>query len=110
MTDKEYTYNQIQKEYQHYLTYRDKIIKRGLVVLFTLPLFFMIMMFFLANKILFLGLWIISFIIIAFLLSFVDYKGYYYRKLLNLDNKNSLKENNSSKNEHSKESENEKYL
>lgn len=91
MTEKEFTYYQIKAEYDKYLTYRDKIIKWGLIILITLPFTFMILMFFLANKIVFLGLWIITFISIAIVLTYVDYKGYYYRKLLNIREANDHK-------------------
>lgn len=91
MKQAEFTYNQIKKEYENYLTYRDKFIKWGLVALCTLPFLFMFLMFFLNNKVLFLGLWVISFILIAFFLTFIDYKGYYYKKLLNIRNEEDKK-------------------
>ena len=84
--NKDFTYTQILAEYMYYLSYRDKFIKWGLITLCTLPFIFMVLMFFLASKVLFLALWVISFILIAVALAYVDYKGYYYRHLLHLEN------------------------
>lgn len=81
----EHTYRLINKEYQAYLAYRNRMIKWGLISLLTLPFIFMIMMFFLPSKIVFLCLWIISFILIAIFLAYVEYKGYYYQKLMGIN-------------------------
>lgn len=78
----EHTYKLINREYQIYLAYRTRIIRWGLMALFTLPFLFMILMFFLKSKVVFLCLWIISFIIIAVVLAYVEYKGFYYQKLI----------------------------
>lgn len=85
MSKEEFTYNKIKEEYENYLLYRNKVIKWGLVILCTLPFIFMSLMFFLPNKVLFLCLWIFSFIILAFILTYIDYKGYYYKNLLGLN-------------------------
>lgn len=71
----------VKAEYEKYISYRDKIIKSGLVALLTLPFVFMFLMFFMPSKIVFLCLWIISFIAIAIMLTYVEYKGYYYKRL-----------------------------
>ena len=83
--NRDFTYLQILKEYEQYLSYRDTALKWGLIGLLVLPFTFMILLFFMPSRVVFLALWIITFICIAIFLSYVDYKGYYYRKLLNID-------------------------
>ena len=71
----------IKAEYEKYISYRDKVIKAGLIALLTLPFIFMFLMFFMSSKVVFLCLWIISFIAIAVILTYVESKGYYYKRL-----------------------------
>lgn len=75
----------LKSEYAAYLSYRDRVIRLGLIALLTLPFLFMLLMFFMPSKIVFLCLWIISFIAIAVILTYVEYKGYYYKRLFGYD-------------------------
>ena len=83
--DRDFTYSQILREYEHYLSYRDKALHWGLIGLLAVPFTFMVLLFFMPSRVVFLALWIVTFIGIAIFLSYTDYKGYYYRKLLNID-------------------------
>ena len=83
--NRDFTYYQIMKEYEHYLSYRDKALHWGLIGLLAVPFTFMVLLFFMPSRVVFLALWIITFICIAIFLSYTDYKGFYYRKLLNID-------------------------
>ncbi|GEM_PF-1224288 len=79
------TFKKLQEQYGEFSQKRPRYIKYGLMSIFILPLVFLVLMFSLESKLVFLTLWIISIIACAAFLVIVEYKDYWYRKLLGLD-------------------------
>ena len=82
---KERVYRLILAEYQAYTQRRPTYIKAGLASILIIPMIFLVLMFSLESKIIFLVLWIISLIAIAAFLIYEEFKNYRYRNLLGLD-------------------------
>ena len=79
------TFKKLQEQYGEFSRKRPRYIKYGLLSIFIIPIVFLVLMFSLESKLVFLTLWIISIIAFAVFLIVVEYKDYWYRKLLGLD-------------------------
>lgn len=82
---KDRLYQLIVDEYSEYCSRRPIYIKAGLYSMVIIPLIFLVLMFSLDSKIIFLVLWIISLIAIAAFLIYQEFVNYRYRNLLSLD-------------------------
>lgn len=78
-------YHLIMDEYDEYCRRRPIYIKAGLYSIVIIPLIFLVLMFSLDSKIIFLVLWIISLLSIAAFLIYEEFVNYRYRNLLSLD-------------------------
>lgn len=85
ITRERQTFKKLQEQYGEFSRKRLRYIKYGLMSIFILPIVFLVLMFSLESKLVFLTLWIISIIACAAFLIIVEYKDYWYRKLLGLD-------------------------
>lgn len=66
--------------YKRFLELYPKLIRSGFIAIFTIPILFMILMFSVESKLIFLVLWIISIIAIAGYLITVEYIYYHYKE------------------------------
>lgn len=80
------TFKKLQEQYGEFSRKRPQYIKYGLLSIFIIPIVFLVLMFSLESKLIFLVLWIISLIACAVFLIVVEYKDYWYRQLLGLNN------------------------
>lgn len=79
------TFHQLTENYREFSRKRPQYIKYGLLSIFILPLVFLVLMFSLESKLIFLTLWIVSIIACSAFLIVVEYKDYWYRQLLGID-------------------------
>lgn len=79
------TFHQLMENYREFSRKRPQYIKYGLLSIFILPLVFLVLMFSLESKLIFLTLWIVSIIACSAFLIVVEYKDYWYRQLLGID-------------------------
>ncbi|MDD3403467.1 MAG: hypothetical protein PHQ72_08945 [Hespellia sp.] len=66
---------------QHFLEIYPKLVKAGFILIFAVPILFMILMFTVNQKLIFLVLWIVSILAIAGYLIGIEYFYFYYSKL-----------------------------
>lgn len=83
------TFSKLQEQYEEFSRKRPIYIKYGLLSIFIIPIVFLVLMFSLESKLIFLVLWIVSIIACAVFLIVVEYKDYWYRQLLGLNDKES---------------------
>lgn len=80
-----WTFARLKEQYGEFSQKRPRYIKYGILSIFILPVVFLVLMFSLESKLIFLALWIVSIIACAVFLIVVEYKDYWYRQLLGLD-------------------------
>lgn len=78
-------YDQFLKEYENYQAAYKKYIRGGLLAIVATAIIFMLLMFSMESKVVFLVLWIISILLSAAFLIYIEYKGYQYRRLLGIE-------------------------
>lgn len=66
---------------RHFLEIYPKLVKTGFILIFTVPILFMVLMFTVNEKLIFLVLWIISILAIAAYLIGIEYFYFYYTNL-----------------------------
>lgn len=83
------TFTKLQEQFEEFSRKRPIYIKYGLLSIFVIPIVFLVLMFSLESKLIFLVLWIVSIIACAVFLIVVEYKDYWYRQLLGLNEEES---------------------
>lgn len=74
-------YKLLLEKSQAFLKIYPKLIKTGFILIFTVPILFMILMFTVNEKLIFLVLWIVSILAIAAYLIGIEYFYFYYKNL-----------------------------
>ena len=91
-TQQDYEHNaylRLLREYNNFLKKRDRCRKVGLLVIVLVAVLFLVLMFSLESKIVFLTLWIISIFASVFTIVHIDYRCYKYAIILGIhDNGN----------------------
>lgn len=77
-------YIKLLKSYANFRKSYNKLIKGGFLAILILPIIFLLLMFSLDTKILFLVLWIISIIACATFIIVIEYTDYHYKKILDI--------------------------
>lgn len=77
-------YLKLLKSYANFRKSYTNLIKGGFLAILILPIIFLLLMFSLDTKILFLILWIISIIVCATFIIVIEYTDYHYKKMLNI--------------------------
>ncbi len=88
--DEKSVYIKLLNSYKNFRESYPKLIKSGFLAIIIIPIIFLLLMFSLDTKIVFLILWIVSIIICAIFIIIIEYTDYHYREILNIpSNKNS---------------------
>lgn len=82
--DEKSVYIKLLKSYANFRKNYPKLIKGGFLAIVILPIVFLLLMFSLEAKIVFLILWIVSIIICAVFIIVIEYTDYHYREILNI--------------------------
>ena len=78
-------YLRLMREYHNFVKKREKCRKVGIFVIISLAILFLILMFSVDSKVLFLSLWVISIFISVFIIIRIDYRCYKYATILGID-------------------------
>lgn len=73
-------YEKLKIQYDEFEEAYPKRVKGGLLAIVIIPIFFMILMFSMESKLLFLSLWIVSILAIAGYLIYLEYVHYKYKE------------------------------
>ncbi len=87
-TQQDYEHNaylRLLHEYDNFVKKRQKCRKVGIFVIVLLAALFLILMFSVDSKVLFLSLWVISIFISVFIIIRIDYRCYKYATILGID-------------------------
>ena len=87
-TQQDYEHNaylRLRHEYNNFVKKREKCRKVGIFVIVLLAALFLILMFNVDSKVLFLSLWVISIFISVFIIIRIDYRCYKYATILGID-------------------------
>lgn len=87
-TQQEYEHNaylRLLHEYNNFIKKREKCRSVGIFVIIALAVLFLILMFSVDSKVVFLTLWVISIFISVFVIIRIDYRCYKYATILGID-------------------------
>ena len=87
-TQQDYEHNaylRLLHEYNNFVKKREKCRKVGIFVIISLAVLFLILMFSVDSKVVFLTLWVISIFISVFVIIRIDYRCYKYATILGID-------------------------
>ena len=90
-TQQDYEHNaylRLLHEYNNFVKKREKCRRVGIFVIISLAILFLILMFSVDSKVLFLSLWVISIFISVFIIIRIDYRCYKYATILGIDDNN----------------------
>lgn len=77
-------YINLLKSYANFRKSYNNLIKGGFAAIIVLPFIFLLLMFSLETKIIFLVLWIVSIIVCAVFIIVIEYTDYHYKKILSI--------------------------
>lgn len=80
-------YIKLLKSYANFRKSYNNLIKGGFLAIVIIPIVFLLLMFSLDAKIVFLVLWIVSIIVCAVFIIVIEYTDYHYKKMLDIPNK-----------------------
>ncbi len=80
-------YIKLLKSYASFRKSYNNLIKGGFLAIVIIPIVFLLLMFSLDAKIVFLVLWIVSIIVCAVFIIVIEYTDYHYKKMLDIPNK-----------------------